>query len=62
MSHCHELVQSWSAQNGVERKADLWNIEEDALRAEVLCCPKCDQEGDATEWGNLHWAHFGEWA
>jgi hypothetical protein len=54
MSHCHELVQSWSAQNGVERKADLWNIEEDTLRAEVLCCPKCDREGDATEWGNLH--------
>jgi hypothetical protein len=43
MSHHHKLVQSWSAQNGVEREADLRNIEEDALRAEVLCHPECDQ-------------------
>jgi hypothetical protein len=48
MSHRHELVQSWSAQNGIKREADLRNIEEDALRAEVLCRPKCVWEGDAT--------------
>jgi hypothetical protein len=35
MSHRHKLVQSWSTENGIEREADLHNIEEDALRAEV---------------------------
>jgi hypothetical protein len=54
MSHYHKLVQSWSAQDGVEREADLHNIEEDALRAEVLCHPECDQEGYATTWRNRH--------
>jgi hypothetical protein len=48
MSHRHELVQSWSTQNDIEREADLHNIEEDTLRAEVLCRPECDWEGDAT--------------
>jgi hypothetical protein len=48
MSQRHELVQSWSAQNGMEREDDLRNIEEDALRVEVLCRPECDREGDAT--------------
>jgi hypothetical protein len=61
MSHCHKLVQSWSAQNGIEREADLRNIEEDTLRAEALCHPKCDREGDATVWCNQHWAHSREW-
>jgi hypothetical protein len=41
MSHRNELVQSWSAQYGIEWEADLRNIEEDALRAEVFCRPEC---------------------
>jgi hypothetical protein len=57
MSHHHKLVQSWSAQDGIEREADLRNIEEDALHAEVLCHPECDQKGDATTRCNRHWAH-----
>jgi hypothetical protein len=61
MNHRHKLVQSWSTQNGVEQEVDLHNIEEDTLRAEVLCRPECDREGDATSWGNRHWAHSGEW-
>jgi hypothetical protein len=52
MSHRHKLLQSWSTQNGVEWEADLRNIEEDALCAEVLCRPKCDWEGDAIAWRN----------
>jgi hypothetical protein len=39
MSHSHELVQSCSAQYGVEREADLHNIEEDSLCAEVFSAP-----------------------
>jgi hypothetical protein len=60
MSHRHELVQSWSAQSGVEWEADLRNIEEDALCAEVPCRSECDREGDATAWHNQHWAHSRE--
>jgi hypothetical protein len=48
MGHHHKLVKSWSAQNDVEREADLRNVEKNALRLEVLCCPKCDREGDTT--------------
>jgi hypothetical protein len=62
MSHRHKLVQSWSAQYSVEREADLRNIEEDALRMEIFCRPKCNREGDATTWSNRHWAHSEELA
>jgi hypothetical protein len=48
MSHCHKLVQSWSTQNDVEWEADLRDNKKDALRAEALCHPECDKEGDAT--------------
>jgi hypothetical protein len=61
MSHRHELVQSWSAQYSIEWEADLRNVEEDALCAEVLCRPECDREGDATARSNRHRAHSGEW-
>jgi hypothetical protein len=48
MGNRHKLVHSWSAQNGIEREVDLRDIEEDALRAEVLSYPECDREGDTT--------------
>jgi hypothetical protein len=31
MSHRYKLVQSWSAQDGIEREADLRDVEEDAF-------------------------------
>jgi hypothetical protein len=52
MDYRHKLVQSWSAQNGVEQAAYLYDVEEDALHVEVLCCPVCYWEGDTTTWHN----------
>jgi hypothetical protein len=45
---CHKLVSGWPTQNGVEVEVDLYDIEEDTLRAEVLKHPECDWEGDTT--------------
>jgi hypothetical protein len=52
MGHRHKLVQSWSAQNGIEQEVDLRDIVEDALLTEVLSRPECDWEGDTPMWHN----------
>jgi hypothetical protein len=48
VSDRHKLVQGWPAQNGVEGEADLCDVNQDALCAEVLGCPECDWERDTT--------------
>jgi hypothetical protein len=52
MSHRHKLVQGWSAQDGIEREANLRNVKEDTFCAEALCRPECDREADAIAWHN----------
>jgi hypothetical protein len=61
MRPCHKPVQSWSTQDGVEGEADLRDVEQDALRAEVLGRPESNQEGDTTVRHHRHRTHSREW-
>ena len=49
MSNGHEAVECRSANDGVERKVHLRNIEQNALCAEVLLGPERDRQSDAPQ-------------
>ena len=52
---------SGSANDGVERKVHLRNIEQNALCAEVFLDPERDRQCDALQREHRMWAHSGEW-
>jgi hypothetical protein len=43
-------------------EVDLYDVEENTLRAVVLRGPECAREGDATTWDDGSWAHTQKWA
>ena len=50
MSHGHELGESWVAEDGVVRQANVGNVEVDELGAVVVACPEGDREVDLPDW------------
>jgi hypothetical protein len=62
MGNGHESVQSWPANDGIEREVNLRNVELNVLSAEVLLSPECNRECDAPKGIHRLRAHSGEWA
>jgi hypothetical protein len=62
MCNGHEPVQGRPANDGMERKVNLRNIELDVLSVEVLLSPECKRECDAPKGIHRLRAHSGEWA
>jgi hypothetical protein len=58
----NEVVQSWSANDGIEGEAHFRNFELDVLRAEVHLHPERDRHGNGPHRVNGIWDHSGEWA
>ena len=46
MSHDHELGESWVAEDGVVRQANVGNVEVDELSAVVVALSEGDREAD----------------
>jgi hypothetical protein len=62
MGNGHELVKGRPADDGIEGKVNLRDIELDVLCAEVLLGPECYQEYDALKGIHQLWAHSEEWS
>ena len=50
MSHGHELGESWVAEDGVVRQANVGDVEVDGLSAVVVVRPEGDREADLPNW------------